>query len=79
LTIIPIRIAGFEFQVCSILNIAYREQRNVQQYPFNAADSLTLLDTNNTNKKAAGPYGKKESREEVEPRVWNHGTPQVAG
>jgi hypothetical protein len=61
LTIIPIRIAGFEFQVCSILNIAYREQRNVQQYPFNAADSLALLDTNNTNKKAAGHTAKTKA------------------
>ena len=35
----------------TLSNSGQSSQESVQQYPFNAADSLTLLDTNNTNKR----------------------------
>jgi len=34
---------------------------SVRQYPFNAADSLTLLDTNNTNKKPVRHTARKKA------------------
>ena len=45
----------------TLSNAGESAQESVQQYPFNAADSLTLLDTNNTNKKAAGHTVKKKA------------------
>jgi outer membrane protein OmpA-like peptidoglycan-associated protein len=45
----------------TLSNAGQSSQESVQQYPFNAADSLTLLDTNNTNKKAAGHTAKKKA------------------
>jgi outer membrane protein OmpA-like peptidoglycan-associated protein len=43
------------------LNIPGQEsQQSVRQYPFNATDSLTLLDTSGGTKKAARPPAKKK-------------------
>ena len=46
----------------SLSNIGQGTQESVRQYPFNAADSLTLLDTKGgTTKKAVTPRAKKKT------------------
>ena len=41
-------------------NAGQASQGSVRQYPFNAADSLTLLDTSGVTRKAARPPAKKK-------------------
>jgi hypothetical protein len=45
----------------TLSNAGQSSQESVRQYPFNAADSLTLLDTNNTNKKPVRHTARKKA------------------
>ena len=45
----------------TLSNAGQSSQESVQQYPFNAADSLTLLDTSNTNKKRVSHAARKKA------------------
>ena len=45
----------------TLSNSGQASQESVRQYPFNAADSLTLLDTNNATKKPVRHAAKKKA------------------
>ena len=45
----------------TLSNTGLKSQESVREYPFNAADSLTLLDTSETNKPAHSPAKKRNT------------------
>jgi outer membrane protein OmpA-like peptidoglycan-associated protein len=45
----------------TLINAGQTSQESVRQYPFNAADSLTLLDTNNATKKPVRHTARKKA------------------
>ncbi len=45
----------------TLSNVGQTSQESVRQYPFNAADSLTLLDTNNATKKPVRHTARKKA------------------